>query len=90
MQFNKTNFKQHRCFPASAEVIMFKVRQTFKAPVESVFIVSILQNYRRRWDTKLNDFKELYMAPDYSHGRVYYNFKSPVKGVISDRDFYLL
>jgi len=30
------------------------------------------------------------MAPDYSYGRVYYNFKSPIKGIISDRDFYLI
>lgn len=90
VQFNKPNFKQDRCFPPNAEVIMFKVRQTFKAPIESVFVVSILQNYRRLWDTKLNDFKELYMTPDYSYGRVYYNFKSPFKGIINDRDFYLL
>jgi hypothetical protein len=30
------------------------------------------------------------MTPDYSYGRIYYNFKSPCKGVIADRDFYLL
>ena len=69
---------------------MFKVRQTFKAPVESLFVVSIMQHYRRRWETKLNDLRELYMTPDYSYGRIYYNFKSPCKGVIADRDFYLV
>lgn len=69
---------------------MFKVRQTFKAPIESLFVMSILQNYRRQWDTKLNDFREYYVTPDYSYGRIYYNFISPFKGVISDRDFYLL
>jgi hypothetical protein len=30
------------------------------------------------------------MTPDYSYGRIGFNFKSPAKGIVDDRDFHML
>ena len=68
---------------------MFKCRQIFKAPIESMFTCSINFEERAKWDVKINEFKEYSMTPDKSAGRVYYKFISPVKGIVADRDFYI-
>ena len=68
---------------------MMKCRSVLKAPVEAMFQVSINFEARAKWDVKIDGFKEFAMTPGYEAGRVAYNFKSPVKGVVSDRDFYI-
>ena len=68
---------------------MMKVRSVLKAPVHSMLECSVNFEVRVQWDIKITDFKTYAMAPDYSSGRVGYNFISPMKAFVADRDFYI-
>lgn len=69
---------------------MFKCRQVFRAPVETLIQVCVVVDNRRVWDTQMNDWREFYRTPDYSYTRIGFNFKSPARAFIADRDFHLL
>jgi hypothetical protein len=88
-QIDDRDFKQSRCMPSNSEVVLFKCLTHFKAPVEALWNVIVLPEVRERWDKQIVDWKLHFMTPDFSYGRIGFNFKSPLKGVVDDRDFYL-
>ena len=90
VQVNDTNFKQSRCFPDSAEVIMFKCRQRFECDQKSLISVVLDSSIRSQWDTKIVDWKLFYGNSDLSYCRLYFNFLSPLSPLLDDRDFYIL
>ena len=47
--------------------------------------------FRKQWDTAIEDFKIFYQSPDgLTETRCAYNFKSPASLITSDRDFYII
>jgi hypothetical protein len=67
---------------------MMKAKTRLRAPLNSLLETQLTQEYRSQWDKKLYDFKTFEMAEDRSKGRIAYTFYSPVKPMVSDRDFY--
>ena len=90
VQVNDPNFKQSRCFPESSEVVMFKCRQTFDVDTKSLISVVLDSDVRSKWDTKIVDWKRFYANADCSYARYYFNFVSPARPFIDDRDFYII
>lgn len=69
---------------------MFKCRERFNTDVDSIVKVVIDPKVREQWDTKIVDWKLYFSTPDHSYSRLSFNFISPAKPFVDDRDFYLL
>ena len=58
-----------------------------RASLQSVLDTTVDYERRSRWDTNLQEPRELFATPCKRYRRIYYSFKSPP--TVADRDFYI-